>query len=167
VELIGRYSNLCDQGERIRDLVAMAPSGPKLAQAEHRQLQNRLTADQVEHLVTAYVSGATVKNLVEEFKVHRVTVFSLLDRAGVPRRSRRLSSEEIESAKRLYESGLSLALVGETLGWNADTIRRALINAGVSVRARRGWPIPTGRSTEVNITWEPTSDSDTSQKCTD
>jgi hypothetical protein len=31
VEVAGRYSNLCDQGERIQDLLEMVPAGPKRA----------------------------------------------------------------------------------------------------------------------------------------
>jgi len=139
VELIGHYSNLCNQGERIRDLIEMVPSGPKLTQAAHRQVQNRLTPDQAKLLVEAYASGAAVRTLVEEFKVHRFTVYNLLDRAGVARRSKGLSSEQLASARTLYESGLSLVRVGEAIGCNAETVRRALKNEKVPTRNRRGW----------------------------
>lgn len=68
-------SNLCDEGERLRELLEMAPSGPfKPIPRTTRQTQRRLRRSEINELVTGYQSGATVYELAEQFGVHRNTV---------------------------------------------------------------------------------------------
>jgi hypothetical protein len=43
----------------------------------------KLRAEQVQELVEAYEAGATVYQLAERFKIHRVTVSAHLHRQGV------------------------------------------------------------------------------------
>lgn len=52
------------------------------------------------------------------------------------RKVTRLSDEEIELTRRLYESGLSLREVGSILGRGQQAIRHRLEIAGVSIRSR-------------------------------
>jgi hypothetical protein len=64
VEVLGRYSNLRDQGERIQDLLEMIPESPKQAEVRtRRQVQRRLRTDQVDDLVSRYQNGTKVGEL--------------------------------------------------------------------------------------------------------
>jgi hypothetical protein len=47
-------------------------------------------------------------------------------------------AEEVREGARLYQSGLSLAAVGEKLGFNKQTVRKYLVAAGVTMRPSRG-----------------------------
>ena len=48
-----------------------------------------------------------------------------------------LSPSQILEAQRLYESGESLRQIGFKIGFNDKTVKKASINAGVDVQARR------------------------------
>lgn len=75
-------------------------------------------------------------------------MYEHLQRAGVtPARYAGFQEDEMATARELYESGLSLAAVGERLGADASTIRRYLAEAGVPIRPRRGWPLASPVST--------------------
>jgi lambda repressor-like predicted transcriptional regulator len=136
---MGRYSNLCDQGERLQDLLKMIPEGPRMPLPEPRQVQRRLGQQEADQLIATYLTGATLAELAEEYGIHRTTATEILERAGVPRRPQPLSPTQIETATFLYESGLSLVKVSTRLGCNAETLRTALIRSGVKIRKRRGW----------------------------
>jgi len=139
VEVIGRYSNHCDQGERLRDLVEMVPNGLSKANIQtKRQIHRRLRPPEIDELVAGYQVGATVYQLANEFRIHRSTVSLLLERRRVPRRNRPLSPAQIEQAKVLYAAGQSLAKVGSQLGCDANTVRLALVRAGVRMRDCQG-----------------------------
>ena len=117
MELIGRYSNPFEQGERLRDLVEMVPKGsPEVSAGPRKQVHRRLRPAEIEELVTGYQAGATACQLADRFRIHRTTVLSLLERQSVTRRNRRLSSTEINQARELYAAGQSLAKVGKQLG---------------------------------------------------
>ena len=73
--------------------------------------------------------------LAAEFRVHRVTVAAHLRRLAVPLRRRGLCNDDLSEAARLYHAGWSLARLGEKYGCHAETVRRALTQAGITVRA--------------------------------
>jgi DNA-binding CsgD family transcriptional regulator len=85
------------------------------------------------------LAGATVYQLARQFSVHRHTVSDILERRDVSRRYRKLSPEQLDLACTLYRDGLSLIKVGEQLGRRAETVRQALMKAGVEIRSRNGW----------------------------
>lgn len=90
-------------------------------------------------IVDGYQSGTSMKELARVFGVHRTTIRAALDRHRAPiREQRAISSAQVASASRLYQSGLSLAAVGEKLGFNAQTIATHLRRAGVSLRDPHG-----------------------------
>jgi hypothetical protein len=136
---MGRYSNLCDQGERIQDLLEMTPEGPRLPLPQTRQVHVRLLGPQLDLLVQTYRDGSTVYELATEFGVHRNTVSEILKRVGVPRRLQPLTPEQVRLAITQYESGLSLLKVGKELGCSPTTVWHALRQAGVEIRPRNGW----------------------------
>jgi hypothetical protein len=140
VEALGRYSNLCDQAERLRNLLEIVPEGPREVNLRtSKQVQHRLEPTEVDRLKRAYGSGATLRELAQEFRIHRHTAADLLERVGVARRGKGPKAKEMNRAIRMYEAGESTATVGQRLGYAADTIRNRLLSAGVQMRGPHDW----------------------------
>ncbi len=90
--------------------------------------QHRLNTAQQAQLVAGYEAGATVYELADQFKINRRTVSHHLKRQGVTLRRQPPAIEEVDQMVRLYESGLSLARVGEQLGlWLGSVSSLALM----------------------------------------
>jgi len=139
VEVIGRYSKLPEQGERVRDLLEMVPKGASEVNARtKKQVQRRMRPSEIEDLVAGYQDGRTVYELADQFRIHRDTVSKLLAREGVPRRYRILDTAAIQHAADLYRSGQSLATIGQRLQVNPTTVRAAVLKAGVRMRDCQG-----------------------------
>jgi hypothetical protein len=64
---------------------------------------------------------------------------ALLERAGISRRGKGPSDSQVFEAIRLYNEGRSTAVIGESLGFSSDTIRKRLMEAGVEIRSPHGW----------------------------
>lgn len=140
VEVLGRYSNLHDQEERIQDLLGMVPERPSGAHPRTpRHVQHRLNADEVDKLVKRYRAGDKVGELASCFAVHRDTVSEILDRHGVARRQKGLASELLSQTIARYRAGSSLATIGAEMSVNPATVALALRKAGIPLRPRRGW----------------------------
>jgi DNA invertase Pin-like site-specific DNA recombinase len=93
------------------------------------------TADLHGQLVARYRAGETVKALAREFGLHHGTVRGVLQDAGITIRTRRrLTTQQLEEAKRLYLAGQSTTEIGERFGCYASTIGRALLKLGVTLR---------------------------------
>ena len=117
-----------------RDLDPPAEAAP---QRPPRQHQQRLTPTQVEELAALRQAGAEINELAERFGVHRSTVMSHLNRASVPQRRRQgrtLTPDQVQSAGRLYASGVSLVEVGERFNVDRRYLRNALPAAGFVLR---------------------------------
>ena len=104
-----------------------------------RQVQRRLPPEEVEDLIAAYFAGATALALAGKHSIHRTTVLALLERHQVSRRGRVLTPDHIERAVSSYASGRSCASIGKELQVNPETVRQALLKAGVAMR-RPGHP---------------------------
>lgn len=99
---------------------------------------HRLSPEQVAELVAARQAGVQIKDLAQQFEIHKTTVIAHLERAGVPGRrwaGKTLSPPQVQDAARLYESGLSLVAIGEQLGASRRQVGRALDEAGVAIRS--------------------------------
>ncbi|MDO4607347.1 MAG: hypothetical protein Q4B12_08520 [Bowdeniella nasicola] len=70
-----------------------------------------------------------------EFSCHRATVSAVLKRRGVALRLQPATKVEIERMIALYQSGLSLAAVGNNLGINANTVLKYLRANGVPTQS--------------------------------
>lgn len=98
-------------------------------------VQRRLASEEVAQLVVAYRRGVPVAELAESFRVNRTTVLGHLRRHGVPKRDRRaLQGDEVDRAAQLYAGGQSADWVAAQLGVAASTVRRALKDAGMTLR---------------------------------
>jgi DNA-directed RNA polymerase specialized sigma24 family protein len=140
VEVLGHYSNLVDQGERVSYLLQIEPNGPPEAKIRtHRRVCRRLDPTQVDQLVAGYAEGVPVADLAATFGIDQWTVQKHARRHALPRRSPRLGPVQTEEAARLYLAGQSLAKLSAHFGVATDTVAAALRRAGVTLRPRRGW----------------------------
>jgi DNA-binding NarL/FixJ family response regulator len=137
VEVLGRYSNQVDQGERIQAILKMAPQGaPHPNPRTEKRVCRRLDPEEVDQLVADYAAGVPISQLTETFNVDQRTVQKRVREAGLPRRSERLSQRQVEDAIRLYEAGRSTEFIARELDRGPTTVRRALLRAGVTLRTR-------------------------------
>jgi DNA invertase Pin-like site-specific DNA recombinase len=130
---MGRYSNpdIVTRLERIlsgrgRDRVSHRPV------RSPRQKQTRLTDSLRPELVERYLAGESSNALAKEFGVDRHTAARIIRSAGVEVRYR--VDVDVERARKLYESGFSLAKVGEELGVSTRTVLNRFRRRGIPTR---------------------------------
>jgi hypothetical protein len=119
--------------EQLRHEAPRAHSAPLAATT--RNVRARLGRDQIERLVANYV---TTTQLIEEYGISKTAVLALLRSGDVELRRQPLEADEIAAATQMYESGAALATIQQRLKLPRETVRRALIAAGVRMRSRGG-----------------------------
>jgi len=85
-------------------------------------------------VASRYEAGATTTQLANEYGVAKSTIIGILRSAQVVVRRQSLTPEQVSEAARLYRKGLSLSQVATQLGVNQETMRVAVIRAGVALR---------------------------------
>jgi DNA-binding IclR family transcriptional regulator len=100
----------------------------------------RLEPAIIEQLVHDYEAGVETTELTERYGLGKGTVLRLLRSHGATMRRQRLSPAEIDEATKLYSDGWSLARIGQQFGRAHTVIRKALLDRGVQLRPRNGWP---------------------------
>lgn len=111
---------------------------PQANGGRKRTTQPRLSDEKVSQIVAAYKTGKTVYVLAAEYDCHRVTISAVLRRQGVALRRTSPTPEQIDEMVHLYETGYSLAKVGDRLGFNATTVLSQLKMRGVATRDAHG-----------------------------
>ncbi len=103
------------------------------------KLSQRLPPAVAEELAAAYRAGAHTTELAPRFRLSHGSVLRLLAEQGVTMRRQGLSEGDAQTAMRMYEAeGLSLSEIGTRFGVWPQTVRRALIKAGVKMRPKGG-----------------------------
>lgn len=111
-------------------------SGKAPSRVRTRQRQRHLSPAEAEKLVDLFLAGEERFDLAQRFRIHPDTVSVVLKRHGLTW-ERGLSPDHIREAARLYvDEGWSCAKIGDALGFNAGTVRNALLRAGVQTRPR-------------------------------
>jgi len=132
---------------RHQDVAAVqdgTPAADDSRQRRPRQLQVRLTDDDVDRLVARYQAGLTLNELATAFGADRRTLAGWLQQRGVARRGRRLTPTDVSESIGLYRVGWSLAEIADHFGVYPQSIRYHLQKAGIELRPRPGWtPKPT------------------------
>lgn len=141
---MGRYSNftqplLSGQIDRLLRVVD-APEPSKLPTPRVHAVQRRLSPDAIQQLVADYQAGTPSTQLIVTYKLGKGTVLRLLRNQGVQLRNQPMAPTQVEQAIQLYGQGLSLAAVGQRLGFDHTAIRNALARAGVPRRDSHGRP---------------------------
>lgn len=85
-------------------------------------------------MVARYEAGETSTALAAEYRVAKSTILGILRTGNVVVRRQPLTAEQVSEAARLYQDGLSLSQVATQLGVNQETMRVAIIKAGVALR---------------------------------
>jgi hypothetical protein len=99
-----------------------------------RRKWTRLTDEQRVAVISRYEDGTTSTALAADYGVTKSTIFGILRANNVVVRRQPLTSYQVHEAARLYETGLSLSQVAEHLKVNQETMRVAVIDAGVPMR---------------------------------
>ncbi len=107
----------------------------KQSDRQHTRRVTHLLPELAAEIVERYQTGSLIRELAEEYGVHRSTVMACLRRAGVPKYSG-WSEKTTAEATRLYESGLTIAEVAARLDHSATTVGRRLREAGVKMRPK-------------------------------
>ena len=138
VEVLAGYCKLSHQRKQIEELIGMVPDGRDDEPDRVVRHARRLRSHQLDVLIDAYQSGATVYELAERFGISRQTVSEHLHRQGVRLRLQGLSPSQIEVAVEMYGQGLSLAKIAAQLGVHAGTVHKRLRERGVRMRDTHG-----------------------------
>ncbi|HJA04974.1 MAG TPA: hypothetical protein H9800_08975 [Candidatus Microbacterium stercoravium] len=85
-----------------------------------------------------YKGGEILREIAGDLGVSRQRLADRLRERGMRLRRAKPSSEQVLEMYRRYEQGESLARVGERMGFNASSVRAALIAAGVKLRDTHG-----------------------------
>ena len=136
VEVLGRYSNPCFRLPELQNLLAMTPVGCPVARVPSLQRQHRLKKPEIELMIADYVAGVKLNEIADRYQVNQSTIAKYVRLHGIPRRTRRLRSQEVKEAVELYASGRSTKWIGEHLGVAATTVRHSLTKARVTLRGR-------------------------------
>ncbi len=101
----------------------------------------RLSDSEIEELTHRYGEGGSIDALARRYDVHRTTVMSHLERAGIERRRlvRKMTDDSVAQAAARYRNGASLVVVAREFGVHARTLAREFRRAGVAIRPRWGW----------------------------
>lgn len=89
-------------------------------------------------MVARYEAGETSTALATKYAVAKSTILGILRASNVVVRRQPLTAEQVSEAVRLYESGFSLSQVAERMKINQETMRVAVLNAGVVLRPPTG-----------------------------
>jgi hypothetical protein len=138
--LVDLAVQLANHESQLRALTAQDGARRSTASPRQLQVQRRLTSDETAALVDAYRRGDSVLDVSSAFGIHRTTVLGILEGAGIERRGNKpkLTGARLDRVILLYEDGHSCATIAEELKVHPETIRRALMKAGIPIRPRRG-----------------------------
>lgn len=103
-----------------------------------RRKWKRLNDEARAQVVARYSAGETTTVLAKDYDVAKSTIIGILRANNVVVRRQPLTAEQVSDAARLYESGLSLSQVAEALNVNQETMRVAIMKAGVEIRPATG-----------------------------
>jgi hypothetical protein len=134
VELLGRYSKI--QAPRTTPL-CRASGKPQSSTPRVHSAQKRLGPNAVQQLVRDYEAGRSTTWLMQTYGLGKGTVLGILREHGVKMRGQGIPEERLSEAIELYKSGHSLMRISKRFRCSAETVRQALVGAGVKLR--RPW----------------------------
>jgi len=135
---IVRYSRLGADADLIQRALRPAAAERPSGGVRHRRhlVASRLGPEAIRDIVDRYSRGVPALKLADEYGISPWAVRSLRADAGVELQVTRVDQDIVREAVRLYESGQSLASVGQRLGRSPSTINRVLSQQGVALRGR-------------------------------
>jgi hypothetical protein len=136
VRVLGHYLNLEPETKWIRVLRSRAASEhvERKTPAPRPRGASRLAANQNARIADLYQEGWKPVDIAREVGTTEWTVHHRLNRLGVQRRPTGLTPEQGREAVRLYRNSESLRQIGLKFGFDAKTIKTAIVEAGVEIR---------------------------------
>lgn len=95
-------------------------------QAGPSQRQTRLGEKQILDLISSYLAGSSITQLVKDFNLNRNTVYEHLKRANIPRRGGKLTPAQVVGLRAQHENGVSITDLATQFGVSDSTIQRRL-----------------------------------------
>jgi|1185.fasta_scaffold168844_1 transposase-like protein len=129
VQRVGRLTRHLDRQGRVQD-----PT-PRPRYQPHK-LSQRLSDDTITAVLAAYLAGSPTREVSKRFGIAHSSVNKLLRQHGITARRGSLSPAGLQQAVELYETGLSIRVIANHLGFGASTVARALVKAGIHIRPR-------------------------------
>jgi hypothetical protein len=144
VDVIGRYSKPrprekdLDKLQHLLERATRNPNAqPATTDAKIRNITRRLGHERIKELVADYDSNLTTITLMSKYQLSKTSVIYLLEANGVTLRRQGLTEDQVATAVSLYKDH-SLTELTRQLRLPRESIRRALIDAGVEMRSRGG-----------------------------
>lgn len=97
-------------------------------------VRRRLRPELIARLVSDYRAGHSTTQLMQTYGLGKGTVLSILAECDVKMRGQGIPDNRLQEAIQLYRGGLSLKAVAHRLDCSAETVRQALMAAGVTMR---------------------------------
>ncbi len=132
MELLGRYSKIQKPNLTIRSPGASAK--PRHSHPLVHAARRRLSADERGQLAADYEAGKSTTWLMRNYHLGKGTVLGILAEHGVKMRGQGIPDDRLREVIDLYKSGQSLMLVAEHIGCSGETVRQALLRAGLKLR---------------------------------
>lgn len=104
-----------------------------------RRKWTKLSDEARAEVVSRYEAGETSTALAAAYGVAKSTILGVLRANSVVVRRQPLTVEQVSEAARLYASGQSLSQVAGKLAVNQETMRVAILDAGVVLRPPTGF----------------------------
>ena len=118
---------------------SLGRAGTSSKKPQRHKLDHRIDGELVARVVAEYEAGTPTTQLTRMFSLGKGSILKILREAGVELRLPRMSAAELELARQLYESGLSLVDVSKQLGRPGhSTVYQALKRSGVRMRDSHG-----------------------------
>lgn len=108
------------------------------AVAAPRRKWKRVNDEARGQVVARYSAGETTTALAKDYGVAKSTIIGILRANNIVVRRQPMTAQQVGEAARLYESGPSLSQVATTLDVNQETMRVAIMKAGVEIRPATG-----------------------------
>ena len=126
--------------EQLRALLTKIEQSQPRAKSRPRvravSAERKLGEEQTAALIERYSAGASANALSKEFGVPAASIMRLVRKHGLEVHVRLPSGETVAKAAELYESRLSLQRVADQLLVPKSSIRRALLDAGFTLRPK-------------------------------
>ncbi|ALJ22355.1 hypothetical protein [Microbacterium sp. No. 7] len=123
---------------QLREISAAIGDFPREFKPRTQRRWNRLSDEDRATVAARYGAGETSTALAAEYGVAKSTILGILREKRTVVRRQPLAAEQVIEAVRLYASGLSLSQVADQLDVNQETMRMAVLKAGVVLRPPTG-----------------------------
>lgn len=131
VDVIGRYAQTRHPEKSLADLQrildrARQGSGSSMHRPLVRNIRRRLGQATIDELITRYQAGTPTTQLMVDYSISKSAVLNILKDAKVPMRRQSVSEQQVQQARQLRATGMSIADVAGKLGLARESVRRAM-----------------------------------------